>query len=171
MKKNVRNLVVSAGILFAILTLSGISAANSKVKVKEGTFVPVRLKQVVASESCQRDQYIDLEVSQDVTVDGKVVIKSGALVRGQIDQCEKAKIAGTPGAVRVVILSVQAVDGQNIPLRSAGSRTGEDKTMTAVGGGLICPVMFLQKGDPATYPAGTEFQAFTGGDREIEIIK
>ncbi len=47
----------------------------------------------------------------------------------------------------------------------------EDKTMTAVGGGLICPVMFLQKGEPATYPAGTEFQDFTGGDREIEIIK
>lgn len=140
-----------------------------RVKVKEGTLVPVRLKASISSENCQQDQFLDLEVVQDVKVDDAVVIRGGAPARGQVETCQRAGIAGQAGRLRLVILSVKAVDDQNVPVRTTASRVGEEKTMQAVGGALICAPLILQKGEPSSYAAGAEFQTFTAGDKEIEV--
>lgn len=143
----------------------------TKVRLKEGSFVPLRIKQSISSEDCSRDQYVDFEVTQDVKVDGYVVIKTGATARAQVDECAKAGIAGSAGRLRIVLISVKSVDDQNVPLRGTASRVGEDKTMQAVGGGMLCAPLVLQKGEASSYPAGTEFQTFTAGDKEIMVEK
>lgn len=143
--------------------------APRKVKVREGTLVPVRLKQGISSENCQRDQFLDLETVQDVNAEGLTVIRAGAEVRGQVDECSKARIAGQAGRLRIVVVSVKAVDDQNIPLRTTASRVGEDRTMQAVGGAFLCAPLIFIRGEASSYPAGAEFQAFTAGDKEIEV--
>lgn len=160
--------VVAILLLIAFLSATA-EQAPRKVRLKEGTFVPVRLKTSVSSEDCERDQFLDLEVVQDVKADDVVVIKGGAPARGQVETCQRSGIAGRPGTLRLIILSVKAVDEQNVPLRTAASRAGEDKYMLAIGGGLLCFPLFFQKGESTSYAAGAEFQTFTAGDKEIEV--
>lgn len=158
-------------VTLSLLVMLGATAEQSprKVKVKEGTLVPMRLKASISSETCEQDQFLDLEVVQDVKVEGATVVKAGAPARGQVDTCSKTGIAGTAGKLRLVIVSVKAVDDQNIPVRTTASRVGEEKTMTAVGGAMICLPLILVKGEPSSYAAGSEFQTFTAGDKEIEV--
>lgn len=170
MEMKLRQILVGIASLVVMVSLtSPVYSKSVKVTLKEGSFVAVRLKQSLSSETCNRDEYIDLEVIQDVKVDGHVVIKAGATARGQIDECEKKGIAGKAGKLRLVLITVKSVDNQNIPLRGTASRVGEDKTMESVGGGLICPVFFLKKGETSSYPAGSEYQVYTSGDREITV--
>jgi hypothetical protein len=143
--------------------------APKTVTLQEGSAIPVALKSSISSENCQRDQLVDCAVTQDVKVDGITVIKAGAPVRAQVDECQKRGIAGQPGKLRIVIISVKAVDGQNIPLRASASRIGEEKTGQAIGGALFCAPLILTKGEASSYPAGTEFMAFTAASRDIEV--
>lgn len=163
--------LLSMAILAVGLPLLPTSVApqQRKVKVKEGTFVPLKLKNAISSETCVRDQFIDLEVLQDVKVDNVVVVKAGAPARGQVDECKRTAIVGQEGRLRLIIISARAVDDQNIPIRTSVSREGESQMPTAVGVGLFCPAAFLMKGEPSNYPAGSEFHTFTAADKEIEV--
>lgn len=172
METKVRRIFIGVALLVVTIYLASPAYPEAiKVKLKEGSFVPLRIKQSISSEDCSRDQYVDFEVTQDVKVNGYVVIKPGATVRAQVDECVKSGIAGQAGRLRIVLISVKSVDDQNIPLRGTASRVGEEKTMEAIGGGMLCAPLILKKGESSSYPAGTEFQAFTAGDREIVVEK
>lgn len=157
-----------------VLTTAFVLPAYSetiKVRLKEGTFVPLRITQSISSEDCVRDQNINFEVTQAVRVNGHVVITAGALSRGQVDECVKTGIGGQPGRLRIMLISVRSVDDQHIPLRGTATRVGEEKVMHAIGGAVICLPLAFMRGEPTSFPTGTEFQAFTAGDREIEVRK
>lgn len=164
--------LLSMAILAASLPLLPTSAASQpkKVMVKEGTFVSLRLKAAISSETCRRDEFIDLEALHDVKVDGVVAIKAGASARGQVDECTKLGYSGRGGNLRLLIISVRAVDDQNIPIRTSASRIGEDKMGEAIGIGIFCPAAaYFTKGEPSNYPSGFEFQTFTATDKEIDV--
>jgi hypothetical protein len=70
----------------------------------------------------------------------------------QVDECKRATIVGQEGRLRLIIISVRAVDDQNIPIRTSASREGESQMGTAVGVGLFCPAAFLMKGERSNFP-------------------
>ena len=152
------------------IPISLVDAAPRKVILRDGTVVVLRLRQTVSSETCQQDEIIDMEAVEDVRVEGVVVIPRGATAQAQVTECEKRGMLGKAGKLRLTILGIKAVDGSTVPLRATAGRGGEEKTLLAVGGGvLICPLLFFVKGKEAVYTAATTFQTYVMGDKEIVV--
>ena len=72
--------------------------------------------QPIKSEVVKAGYTLYFKVLYDVKVNDKIVIPAGSRATGQVVRSEMAKGLGKPGAVEVQVNSVEALDGQVIPL-------------------------------------------------------
>lgn len=158
----------------ALMMMSFIIAepvAPYTIKLPAGTLVPLETTQMISTETLQVGQTVDLRVTSDVKVDGKVVIPAGSIAKGQVSRADKPKAIGKEGRLEIQIKSVRAIDGQEIPL-SGGSifREGTDKqTLAIVLGIFICLLCLLIKGKDAVVPIGTSVSSNVASNYEIEV--
>lgn len=141
------------------------------IKLPAGTSVPLETTQMISSESLQVGQMVDLRVTSDVKVEGKIVIPAGSIAKGLVNRADKPKAIGKQGSIEIQIKSVKAVDGQDIPL-SGGTlfKEGEDKqTLAIVLGLLLCLLCLLIKGKDAVIPIGTSLTSNVASNSEIEV--
>jgi hypothetical protein len=141
------------------------------IKLPAGTAVKLETTRIISTETLQAGQMIDLKVTADVLVDGKVVIPAGSIANGQVTRADKPKALGREGRIEIQIKSVKAIDGQDIPLSSGAIfKEGEDKqTLAIVLGLLLCILCLLIKGKDAIVPIGTPVAANVASNSEIEI--
>ena len=111
-----------------------------------------------------------LEVVEDVTADGVVVIRKGALVKGKVTDLSKSKNWGRQASFSFVIESATAVDGQEIALNNATvARKGTSGGAVAaglVGTGLMGGFI---KGQESLVRAGTTWELPTAKDISIAV--
>jgi hypothetical protein len=88
--------------------------------------------------------------------DGKVIIAANTYVEGRVVSAEKAKAGGKKGELDIMVSSVAAVNGRNVPVFLNLNDDGEDKEGEAfvVGMFLFWPALFM-KGGEAEIAAGT----------------
>ena len=91
-------------------------AAGQIVKVPVGTPVIVESISEINSKNVSPGEKIIFKVMSDVTVEGKVVVKAGAGVIGQVTEALAASYIGIPGAVTIALQTVQAVDDSLLPI-------------------------------------------------------
>lgn len=154
-----------------IITFVGLSplSAAQRVTVPSGTVVMVRTAETIDPANVRTGDIVNLIVMNDVRIQDKVVIASGATARGQVSEAKKKGAVGSPAKIAIELQTVQAVDGSNIPIRGARRMEGEDKVVLTVILGLLClPLILLQGGD-AHIPAGTTIEAFTMGIAEVNV--
>jgi hypothetical protein len=91
---------------------------NSTELLKLVIKAPVRLAvtQPVSSKTAKAGDTFELASLDAVSVDNHVVIAKGAPVTGRIVASEKKSFATRNGRLEVTVDSVQAVDGQHVPL-------------------------------------------------------
>lgn len=154
-----------------IPAIAGAQQREEKVLLKEGTLVPLKLRETISSETATEGTIVDFEVTSDVKVRDIVVIKGGALAKGTISRVEKAKFAGQEGKVQLSLESVKAVDDSTVPLRATVSRGGEERQVLAIGGAILCLPLILVRGTEGVIGSGTEFRGYVAGDREIVIVQ
>lgn len=145
--------------------------APYSIKLPAGTAVPLETTQMISSESLQVGQMVDLRVTSDVKVEGKVVIPAGSIAKGLVSRADKPKAIGKEGRIEIQIKSVKAVDGQDIPL-SGGSlfKEGDNKqTLAIVLGIFLCLLCLLIKGKDAIIPIGTSLTSNVASNSEIEV--
>jgi hypothetical protein len=143
-------------------------AAPREVLVPEGTEIRVRLLSPISSKDARPEDRLSFEVLEDVLVDGAVVVKRDARGKGRVTEAQKSRSFGRKGKLSFAIDSVEAVDGQSLPVRTEQKAQGTGKVGTAVvvayfGG----PLGLLVKGKQAEVPAGSEFTVFTAVERKI----
>jgi len=159
-------------LIFLILGMcfsQGALFAEGTILLKDGTPVILRLTEEVSTKTKNVNDIVHLEVTRDVIVDGKVVIKAGTPAEGIVNVCVKPDIIGQEGTIGFVVSSTKAVDGQWVSLRASLTRTGQSKELLAAGAGYACcPVFGLIKGTHASYPEGSEIKAYTENDLKIE---
>ncbi len=142
--------------------------AQTKLTIPEGTRVAIKTLETISSESAKRGQAVRFEVVRNVEVNGKVVIKSGALVTAEVTRVESRRAIGREGVLQVSVRNATAVDGTQVPLRITLEEKGEEAlTTTVVLSVVICPLFLLMKGDDAVIPEGTEFTVFV--DRPVGV--
>ena len=165
-------------IIIAVVALS--SAAGSRafpwghgsttILIPDGTEVRVRLAQTIGSASAVENQRVALEAAADVVIDGVTVIRSGAVASGTIVRAEHRKSFGRRGKLDLTIDRVEAVNGDQIPLRIQRALRGRDKYGKA---GVITllfgPFGFFVKGVDIEVPAGTEYTLYIEGDRRVRL--
>jgi hypothetical protein len=151
------------------------------VVVPAGTVLTIRTAQAISSKTAQTGHTFTGSVSTPITLDGKMVIPSGADVEGVVNQAKKAgKFKG--GAQLALALHSVTVSGHTYNIETElfdQSTTGKGKRTagviaggTGVGaaiGGIAGGGKGAAIGAVTGAAAGTLGAAFTGGNRNIEL--
>jgi hypothetical protein len=103
---------------------------------------------------------VSFEVSQEVVIDGLLIIPKGAIALGVVNECEPKKPLGRGGKLSVLVRSVRLADNEQGILRSGGEGKGSSSTA-----GVLIPVM---RGKDITFPKGMEFTAYVNGDARLK---
>jgi len=142
------------GVFMANFSLPGMAFAG--VKIPAGTPVIVAVNTILTPEAVNIGDAVELSVTSDVVVDGKVVIKAGARASGEVTNAKKRNYIGIPSEIAISVRSVQAVDGTTVMLSGTKVAKGKDKMVTTIGLSLICCILFAgMKGGDASIAAGT----------------
>ena len=154
-------------IAFLLIASFSISFSFAQVKLQDGTQVDIVTTELITSKSAKEGDQVIFQMAEDVLVDGKVVIKAGSVVKGQITEAEHAKILGKAGKLDFSLDYGKTVDGQNIRLRSSKSFEGTDKQGGVIAAAyFFAPLLFI-KGKDVTIEKGKRFTVYVDRDYMI----
>jgi hypothetical protein len=151
----------------AVMTIAPARPGNTVLP--QGT--PIRLRtltQLHSQENRTGDRF-DLEVAEDVMLNGVVVIPRGSPATGEITRVKRKGMWGRSGRLETRLLSVRA-HGTTIPISGTVAERGETGTAGVVASIVVLPVAgFFVTGTSAVLPVGTGFNGQTTSDLPIAI--
>ena len=90
----------------------------SKLTIKAGTYVTVRLNEIISSDRSMVGDAFTATLTKPIVVDGVVVAQRGQNVTGRVTEAKKAgRVAGT-SRLGVQLIELPVVDGQQLPIQS-----------------------------------------------------
>jgi len=119
------------------------------VALKKGSTVNLQLKNLLSSETARAGSALELEVADDVLVDGRVMIKKGSLAVGRVTQAV-ARRRSNPGKLEFNIDSVKGSNGTDIRLLGTQGAEGV-------------------RGADVSFPAASKFIAVTDEDFVMQL--
>ena len=146
--------------------------AQTTADLQEGTTVRVRLlEKLDTGNKPQVGEQVAFEVADDVEAKGQVLVRSGARATGTITESEKAKWGGRKGKLEFTVDYLQAIDGQNIRVRSTANRVkGKGNVgLMAAGAVLLSPVAVFIRGKNAVVDKGAEFGVYVDETRTVAV--
>jgi hypothetical protein len=151
----------AALVLLSLLALPGFAA---RVPVRDGQTVSLRLRNILTTDNVRKNDVIEFEVTEDVLVNGHVVIAKGATARGKVLDVKGAfKPRAKDAEVIFQFLTVRAADRQDLPLRRVPekARKGKDDEVHEKSAipGQIMRVVGADK--------GKEYEAYVDGSFTI----
>ncbi len=155
----------------ALLLTTGLTANAQQASLPAGTIVVLETINELSSANMAVGQSIPLRVKYDVLVNGKILIKGGAMASGQITSVEKRGAMGKQGSFNVRPTVAQAVDGQMIVLTNGSAgMAGEAKLGGAVAlAAVVSPLFLLKKGKDAVLPPGYEMQGTVANQAAVSL--
>lgn len=131
--------------------------SGSGFTLLNGTQIHLKLNKTVSSASAHVGDPVDLEVLEQVSVDGILVIPKGAQGSGIIADAEPKKRMGRGGKLGISITSVRLVNNDRVPVRSYQEGTGSNTA-----------ALPLTSGKDVVFAQGTEFIAYVDGDKHLK---
>lgn len=143
--------------------------ANVKVIPDGMEFMVVTIDEITSKTAAEGDP-LTFKVSEDVRIDGQIVIAKDSLVKGIVAQAKKAGMMGRGGTLGIRVESAMTIDNQKLKLRSSKGKEGDDKTGTTVAlVVLFGPLGFLKKGKNAKIAPGTPIKVYTDEEKKVEL--
>lgn len=139
--------------------------ASSNI-LRAGAPVPVALSEHLTTKGkkLKVGQRVQLEVAQDVLLNGRVVIPARSPVEGVLTEVRNKGMWGKSGGIHLAIKSVN-INGTNIRLKGDMDSRGETGTAGVVGAIAILPVAgFFVTGTSAEMPLNMPGRAFLDQD-------
>ena len=153
------------------------STPNSveSILLPDGTPVQISLNRTLSSSDAQKGDNVDFTVVEDVSVNGTLVIKRGAVAMATVTVARKKRRMGRAGKLNVNIDYVELVNGQRVGLRAVEEAKGKGRqkhiTGAMVATGIFffpaAPFFLLVKGKNITIPEGTIVMAYI--DRDVTL--
>jgi hypothetical protein len=134
--------------------------ADAGLVLLDGTPIHLRLGKTISSASAHVGDQVELEVSEEVVVDGLSVIPKGAVATGVVTDAEPKKRMGRGGKLGLSIISVRLSDDEKAAVRAYQESKGSDNSA-----GAIFP---LASGKDVAFTLGTEFTAFVDGSLHLK---
>ena len=131
-----------------------------------GTNIEIYLTHSISSKNIKNGDAIHFAVKNGITSnDGKQIIAANSYVMGRVASSEQAKAGGVKGELNIMVSTVTAVNGRNIPVFLNVANDGENKEGDAFVVGMLFfwPALFM-KGGEAEIVAGTRFLVQTTQD-------
>jgi len=151
-------------------------AIHHKIVLEDNTPVHLVLNENLSSASATTGQTISFEVSEDVNVDGLVVVPRGALAWGTVTEAQAKRRLGRAGHLDVNIDKVRLADGEKVLLSATSHAKGGTHTVAMTTGIVVtslviwpaAPFFLFMHGHDVTIPKGTKIEAFTNGDANLD---
>jgi hypothetical protein len=143
----------------------------------DGTAVKLRLSETISSADAHVSQQVPFEVTEDVSVQGTVVISKGSPAIASVTTAEPKRRMGRGGKLDVNVDSVRLLDGEKAQLRAVKNTSGGGHvgamTGAMVATGIVffpaAPLFLFMHGKDITIPKGTEVTAFIQGDMKLNL--
>ena len=137
-----------------------VQVSASEFVLRSGTVVHLKLVKGLSSAVAKLGDRVDLEVTEDVVVDGLSVVPKGAFAVGSVTDVEAKKRMGHGGRVGVSLNSVRLGNNESAPVR--GYQEAKAGNSTA---GTVMP---LVSGKDVAFAPGTDFTAWVDGDVHLK---
>lgn len=152
-------------ILIAVTPMYLRPQASNDVKadtilIADGTPIHLILMDDLEGKKLRGKQTVHFEVREDLVVNSKLIVKTGAEAIGHIGSVSKSGLLGKSGRLVLLFDYVNTVSGAKIPLRG-GARVSGGK------GGALTGVSALWYGPNASLPVGTIINAYVNQDQRI----
>jgi hypothetical protein len=134
--------------------------STSELTLPNGTQVHLMLGKTISSATAHVGDVVELQVTEEVAVDGLAVIPNGAKAVGIITEVETKKRLGHGAKLGLSINFVCLTASQKIPVRSFQDSSGSDTLA-----GVTRPVT---SGKDVSFAQGTEFMAYVDGDVHLK---
>lgn len=92
--------------------------APAQLTIKSGTFVTVRVNQVLSSDHNQPGDAFTATLVRPIVVDGVVVAQRGQTIAGRVAEAQKAGRVQGVSRLGVQLTELTLVDGQQLPIQS-----------------------------------------------------
>jgi hypothetical protein len=154
-----------------IAILTGILSAQppapvDKIVVPEGTDIKMKTLEALSSKTAKVGDPVALEVTQDVRINGKVVVPRGSKAHGEVTLVKKSGIAGKAGDLAIRPNYVRVGD-LKIVVRGSKDTEGASKRGEAIALASISGVGILKRGQTAQVPVGTEVIGIVTEDTSV----
>jgi hypothetical protein len=144
--------------------------------LEEGTPVKLKLSRDLSSATDTTGDKVDFEVSEDVSVQDKVVIPKGGIAWGTVVEAQHKRRLGRAGKLDVKIDEVRLADGERVPLAAVRNAQGKGRqgpmTGAIIASGILffpaAPLFLFIHGKDITIPKGTEVTAYVSGDIALD---
>lgn len=147
------------------------------VSIPKDTAIKVRLLTPLSSTKSKKGDRIEIEIAQDVVVEGHLVIPKGTRSPGVVANVVTSGRLGRDGRVELDIRELAAIDGKMVAIGVGPTRPGIDQsTQVAIGVGIAGLLVLgpigvvggaLVQGRDAEIPAGTELSVSVRQDTEV----
>jgi hypothetical protein len=135
--------------------------------LKEGTEIPLVTLTELSSKRTKLGERFDLEVSDDVLLNGQVVIPQGSRAVGEVTRLKKKGMWGKSGKLETKLLYVRIGD-QNVRISGAVGDKGKAGTAGVVGAVLVAPVVgFFVTGTSAVVKPRTAATGYLEADLPV----
>jgi hypothetical protein len=141
--------------------VAGPAHAAGAFTLANNTPIRLKLNKTISSATAHAGDAIELEVVEDVTVDGVVVLPAGSKVSGAIAEAEAKKRFGHGGKLAFSITSITLADGEQIKVRCYQEASGSSNTSADA-------VLPLNSGKDVTIPKDVEFTALVDGEARLK---
>jgi hypothetical protein len=134
--------------------------------LRAGAPVPVALSQALTTKgkALKVGQIVQLEVAQDVLLNGRVVIPARSPVEGVLTHVRNKGMWGKSGAIQLAIKSVK-INGTSVRLKGDMDSRGDTGTAGVVGAVVAMPLAgFFVTGTSAEMPLNMPGRAFLDED-------
>jgi len=132
------------------------------VLLVDGTPVHLVLMDDLQGKQLTVKQTVHFKVREDLAVDSKLIVKTGADAFGHIESVSKSGLFGNPGKLFVQFDYVESIARMKIPLRGGAGVSGGK-------GGALTWESAMWYGPNANLPVGTIINAYVDKDQRIPV--
>ncbi|HEV1995414.1 MAG TPA: hypothetical protein VGR03_13875 [Candidatus Acidoferrum sp.] len=132
----------------------------SEFTLRNGTPIHLKLGKTLSSATAHVGDVVDLQVVEEVIVDGFSVIPQGTAAVGLVTDAEPKKRMGHGGKLAFSINFVRLKDNEKAAVRSFQESSGSNSSAGAI--------LSLSSGKEVVFTQGTEFTAYVDGDMQLK---
>jgi hypothetical protein len=128
------------------------------MNLREGTEVPLKFAQDISSKTATEGDPVTFTLADNLTVNGVIVAKAGAMATGEVTNAKKAGMMGKGGELNVRLDHLKVGD-YKVHLRGTKGREGAVALTVLFG-----PVGLIKHGKNIEVKAGTALVAYVADD-------
>jgi hypothetical protein len=139
------------------------TSPSTSLTIHAGTEIPLATLAAISSKTAAKGDLFDLEVTQDVIRDGRVIVPKGTRGVGELTRAETSGSMGVAGALEGRLLYI-IIGDDTVRLEGLLGNLGQTSTGTVIASFMITPII---KGKSAAIPAGTKVTGIVEHDALI----